>query len=670
MIYFQIGNTPRDGYYGACFLQLPNKTNITDAKVYCARPGSRLWEADVEGHVLQTMQYKIAAQSIPHLSSIFNRSNILKQQLMLTSKRTHPPIIDQKKLPQLLQKLQPIFGKYIFSYTKTGFYIFNPSNSDIILWNDDFRDIQSIKIVNGTTLLIFTSQRELFSVSCRSLEDGFIDMLNEQQYDDCMALLILNKKYFKEYCVTQGYVSHILKLKGILSSEEKLSDDFKNVFNEFMQLVDQDEPLAAIEPIVTILGKQPENSIYIVENGYSSNFKSRNSTGGGGERGGGVGACTESEDNIKSVLLSASRNILNKFNIFNEPENILPIVDRRPIIIPYQNIDDINTSDSDEIVAPIFNRNRKSLTGNRGGSIVTQAGNIIVHKQLSAEDKLLQNLFMIYKSSRMSNLSLVERYGTIFDKYDCCAIRLLLQKLADIMQKNGIIEAVARLHCYEMYFNYLNPDLIWEFDDESRQFIIDGFVAVNNSEEAEYCSECQFPVIMRPDYTCKYKEIGTTIFKYFWSRSQQQRCYDLAFLVPWTIELICKFLLQTESDVLQNGQKINRLLFACGHQEQLQKAIDHEWFSIEMWEQLFEMMILLNENGKIICSNCDNCSMLSDIMPMIKSKHYYTWSFFLNCLVNKVRGRKSIELLKKYSSQITCDDAIPKDFYLVCLLKP
>lgn len=51
----QVGKRSREGHFGACFNACwPGKP----PKVYSARPGGRLWEADIEGTVLSTLRLK------------------------------------------------------------------------------------------------------------------------------------------------------------------------------------------------------------------------------------------------------------------------------------------------------------------------------------------------------------------------------------------------------------------------------------------------------------------------------------------------------------------------------------------------------------------------------------------------------------------------------------
>ena len=93
--YKQIGNKTRDGEYGACFLKrrledetftkigedtnfsikrtfnfIPEGessiTNENQFKIFCARPGSRLWEVTTNAIVIKTHQFK-EALAIPPL---------------------------------------------------------------------------------------------------------------------------------------------------------------------------------------------------------------------------------------------------------------------------------------------------------------------------------------------------------------------------------------------------------------------------------------------------------------------------------------------------------------------------------------------------------------------------------------------------------------------------
>jgi len=54
-----IGTKPRNGQFGGVF------SRSTDRTCYCARPGARLWKADLSGNVLATHNFK---QSLTQMS--------------------------------------------------------------------------------------------------------------------------------------------------------------------------------------------------------------------------------------------------------------------------------------------------------------------------------------------------------------------------------------------------------------------------------------------------------------------------------------------------------------------------------------------------------------------------------------------------------------------------
>lgn len=57
--FWRVGNKERDGEYGACFF--PQNRGLLVGQpplLYCARPGSRIWEANFNGDVLSTHQFK------------------------------------------------------------------------------------------------------------------------------------------------------------------------------------------------------------------------------------------------------------------------------------------------------------------------------------------------------------------------------------------------------------------------------------------------------------------------------------------------------------------------------------------------------------------------------------------------------------------------------------
>lgn len=62
--FWKIGNKERDGEYGACFF--PGRCAAGQQPlIYCARPGSRMWEVNFDGDVISTHQFKKLLSSPP-----------------------------------------------------------------------------------------------------------------------------------------------------------------------------------------------------------------------------------------------------------------------------------------------------------------------------------------------------------------------------------------------------------------------------------------------------------------------------------------------------------------------------------------------------------------------------------------------------------------------------
>lgn len=70
--FWRVGNKERDGEFGACFLLQGQwgQPGVPPPLLYCARPGSRVWEASFSGDVLSTHQFKqlLACPPLPLIS--------------------------------------------------------------------------------------------------------------------------------------------------------------------------------------------------------------------------------------------------------------------------------------------------------------------------------------------------------------------------------------------------------------------------------------------------------------------------------------------------------------------------------------------------------------------------------------------------------------------------
>lgn len=129
--FWKIGNKERDGEYGACFF--PGRcAGGQQPLIYCARPGSRMWEVSFDGEVKSTHQFK-KLLSLPPLPVISLRSE---------------PQYDHtggSHLSLPFPKLLHLSEHCVLTWTEKGIYIFIPQNVQVLLWSE-VKDIQDVAV--------------------------------------------------------------------------------------------------------------------------------------------------------------------------------------------------------------------------------------------------------------------------------------------------------------------------------------------------------------------------------------------------------------------------------------------------------------------------------------------------------------------------------------------
>nr|XP_048711855.1 Hermansky-Pudlak syndrome 5 protein isoform X2 [Caretta caretta] len=117
--FWKIGNKERDGEYGACFFPVGKSCGSQQPLIYCARPGSRMWEANFEGEVLSTHQFKQLLSSPPL------------------------PVITLSE-------------HCVMTWTERGIYVFIPQNVQVLLWSE-VKDIQDIAVYRNELFCLHTN---------------------------------------------------------------------------------------------------------------------------------------------------------------------------------------------------------------------------------------------------------------------------------------------------------------------------------------------------------------------------------------------------------------------------------------------------------------------------------------------------------------------------------
>ncbi|XP_041053959.1 Hermansky-Pudlak syndrome 5 protein isoform X2 [Carcharodon carcharias] len=143
--FWKIGSKERDGEFGACFLPGSKNVGFLQPLIFCARPGSRMWEVNFEGEVMSTHQFKQLLGS-PPLPIITHRSEL---HYSMTS--CSPQSIS---FPRLLC----LSENYVLSWTDRGIYVFIPQTVQVLLWSE-LKDVQNISVYKNELFCLHTDGR-------------------------------------------------------------------------------------------------------------------------------------------------------------------------------------------------------------------------------------------------------------------------------------------------------------------------------------------------------------------------------------------------------------------------------------------------------------------------------------------------------------------------------
>ena len=213
----QIGQQLRDGYYGATFV-----CKGSDVRVFCARPGSRLWEVDLNAVVHSTHQFKelLATPPMPFIS-IFRGSEIV--EMKSADLLWYPQSVNFAKLYDLL-------GTYVVSFRKDALYILNVDAANVFFWNNSFGEIVDVQCISNT-IFIWNSNGELRECVVLSIGKCLLTLYLKRLYDLCGSVVC--KWYDKlvsqrPECLTGLSPLCDLECSQLNDEEEKLLNEFKN----------------------------------------------------------------------------------------------------------------------------------------------------------------------------------------------------------------------------------------------------------------------------------------------------------------------------------------------------------------------------------------------------------------------------------------------------------
>ncbi|XP_054291048.1 BLOC-2 complex member HPS5 [Macrosteles quadrilineatus] len=211
--YRQVGTKLRDGQYGACYLP-------TDpVSIYCARPGSRLWQVDEEGLVQSTHQLKHLLARPPVIVVHHSRGIIAPD--------------DDAEWPEQsfnFAQLSVILDKYLLTFKRDGIYILDPEKVDVVLWSDCYKDILDARSI-GDIVYVWTESHQVHALQVTPLDKCLLRLYFYKNYDLCSDLCVRYSTLLLQSPETLTKLGPLLGLRDVLkeSITNELQDFLKNV---------------------------------------------------------------------------------------------------------------------------------------------------------------------------------------------------------------------------------------------------------------------------------------------------------------------------------------------------------------------------------------------------------------------------------------------------------
>ncbi|XP_064480905.1 uncharacterized protein LOC135394219 isoform X2 [Ornithodoros turicata] len=206
----QVGKKLRDGEFGCCFLSRAKSQE--PASIYVARPGCRLWEADLRGSVLKTHQFKDSL-SFPPAKCVSYRHDY---QLSEGGLSADPQGAAFRRLLCLSSSEK---APVILSWSANGIYIIDPRKEEMILWTDDFKDIIDIKLFHNR-IYIHLANNQFHVCSLLSLENAVTSLFQWHHFSQCAQFLLAN-----HHCISKNSFQQKIPAGLILDLMDGLTNE-------------------------------------------------------------------------------------------------------------------------------------------------------------------------------------------------------------------------------------------------------------------------------------------------------------------------------------------------------------------------------------------------------------------------------------------------------------
>ncbi|XP_047451964.1 Hermansky-Pudlak syndrome 5 protein [Mugil cephalus] len=223
--FWRVGNKERDGEYGACFFSQNRGLLVGQPPLlYCARPGSRIWEASFNGEVLSTHQFKQLLACPP---------------LPLITYRNEPNYNPMQKSPQSIAfpKLLYLGDQNLLTWTDSAIYVFTPQNGQLLLWTE-VKDLVDVAVYRSELFCLHGSGR-LSHLSLLSAERCVERLLRRESWPLAAAVCCMF-----QHAITTGRARKSIPIDRLEHLKSQLSS------NTHLELIGQlEDVIAKLEPL-------------------------------------------------------------------------------------------------------------------------------------------------------------------------------------------------------------------------------------------------------------------------------------------------------------------------------------------------------------------------------------------------------------------------------------
>ncbi|KAK6973588.1 hypothetical protein BgiMline_024810 [Biomphalaria glabrata] len=233
--YSTIGTKSREGDFGSCFFFEPS-TQVP--VIYCARPGSRMWEVDFAGKVLHTHQFKqlLASPPIPVIQLVNDQVD---------------GIANVKSASQSVNFFKMFrIGQFIVTWSVKGIYVFDPINVKVVVWTESVKGIKDLCVVNND-LYIFLDISRIQKLTLLPIYQLFTILSTRKKWALMSSLLLSADQISIRPAIMKRVKQDLLqtliaglkeegtadKAEKVLASMEDLSEssiDSLGLFDDFM----------------------------------------------------------------------------------------------------------------------------------------------------------------------------------------------------------------------------------------------------------------------------------------------------------------------------------------------------------------------------------------------------------------------------------------------------